>query len=96
MSAHDKITTMQERKLAIRQGGGPEKTKKQHESGKLTARERIDRLVDSGSFVEIDAFVEHRSVNSGWIKGRCRLMVLLPAMQQLMEGRYIFIPRILL
>ena len=68
MSAHDKITTMQERKLAIRQGGGPEKTKKQHESGKLTARERIDRLVDSGSFVEIDAFVEHRSVEFGMDK----------------------------
>ena len=68
MSAHDKITTMQERKLAIRQGGGPEKTKKQHESGKLTARDRIDRLVDSGSFVEIDAFVEHRSVEFGMDK----------------------------
>ena len=40
----------------------------QHESGKLTARERIDRLVDKGSFVEVDAFVEHRSVEFGMDK----------------------------
>jgi len=56
---------MQDRKLAIRQGGGPEKIQKQHDSGKLTARERIERLVDPGSFVELDAFVEHRSVEFG-------------------------------
>jgi methylmalonyl-CoA decarboxylase alpha subunit len=56
---------MQDRKLAIRQGGGPDKISKQHQSGKLTARERIERLVDNGSFVEVDAFVEHRSVDFG-------------------------------
>ena len=38
-------------------------------------------------------FVEHRSVEFRMDKGRCRLMVLLPAVQQLMEGRYIFIPK---
>ncbi len=53
---------MQDRKLSIRQGGGADRINKQHESGKLTARERIERLVDAGSFVEVDAFVEHRSV----------------------------------
>ena len=52
MSAHNKITTMQERKLAIRNGGGPEKINKQHESGKLTARERIDRLVDKEALLK--------------------------------------------
>mgnify|MGYP001168788428 FL=1 len=65
MSTYDKIRIMQDRKLAIRQGGGPERIQKQHESGKLTARERIERLVDPGSFVELDAFVEHRSVEFG-------------------------------
>jgi len=65
MSTYDKIRIMQDRKLAIRQGGGPEKIQKQHDSGKLTARERIERLVDPGSFVELDAFVEHRSVEFG-------------------------------
>jgi acetyl-CoA carboxylase carboxyltransferase component len=62
MSVYNKISTMQDRKLSIRQGGGADRINKQHESGKLTARERIERLVDAGSFVEVDAFVEHRSV----------------------------------
>jgi propionyl-CoA carboxylase beta chain len=42
-------------------GGGKERVEKQHEKGKLTARERINLLVDRDSFVEIDAFVTHRS-----------------------------------
>jgi len=40
-------------------GGGPERIEKQHAAGKLTARERIDLLVDEGTFEEIDMFVEH-------------------------------------
>ncbi|NLI59909.1 MAG: methylmalonyl-CoA carboxyltransferase [Clostridiales bacterium] len=63
MSVEKKIHEMQERKVAIRQGGGPERIEKQHQSGKLTARERIEKLVDPGSFVEIDAFVQHRSTD---------------------------------
>ncbi len=46
-------------------GGGPERIKKQHESGKLTARERIDLLLDPGSFVELDRFVTHRCTDFG-------------------------------
>lgn len=49
-------------------GGGAKSIEKQHAKGKLTARERIDRLMDPGSFVEIDAFVEHRCVNFGMEK----------------------------
>lgn len=41
-------------------GGGPERIAAQHKKGKLTARERIDFLVDEGSFVELDRFVTHR------------------------------------
>eukprot|EP01102_Stenamoeba_stenopodia_P001614 TRINITY_DN11451_c0_g1_i1.p1 TRINITY_DN11451_c0_g1~~TRINITY_DN11451_c0_g1_i1.p1 ORF type:complete len:558 (+),score=153.73 TRINITY_DN11451_c0_g1_i1:178-1851(+) len=44
-------------------GGGESRIKKQHEKGKLTARERIELLLDPGSFKEIDAFVEHRCVD---------------------------------
>lgn len=44
-----------------REGGGKERIEKQHDKGKLTARERINILVDRDSFVEIDAFVTHRS-----------------------------------
>ncbi|HWL87893.1 MAG TPA: carboxyl transferase domain-containing protein, partial [Polyangiaceae bacterium] len=46
-------------------GGGPERIKKQHEGGKLTARERIDLLLDPGSFVEIGRFVTHRCTDFG-------------------------------
>ncbi len=45
--------------------GGSVAVKKQHDSGKLTARERLDLLFDKGSFVEIDPFVKHRSSNFG-------------------------------
>ncbi len=60
MSTIDKLNDLQYRKSVIEQGGGAAKVKKQHESGKLTARERINLLMDEGSFVEIDAFVKHR------------------------------------
>lgn len=46
-------------------GGGPEKIKSQHSKGKLTARERLEVLLDTGSFEEIGMFVEHDCVNFG-------------------------------
>src|SRR5580658_6296615 len=46
-------------------GGGEERIKKQHEGGKLTARERIDLLIDPGSFIELDRFVTHRCTDFG-------------------------------
>ena len=46
-------------------GGGPEKIEKQHSAGKLTARERLDILFDSGSFVEIGGLIESRSGEPG-------------------------------
>ncbi|HBV67270.1 MAG TPA: methylmalonyl-CoA carboxyltransferase [Clostridiales bacterium] len=49
-------------------GGGQNAVNKQHENGKLTARERITKILDKNSFVEIDAFVEHRCVNFGMEK----------------------------
>jgi propionyl-CoA carboxylase beta chain len=48
------------RLAASRQGGGEERIRKQHEAGKLTAHERVDLLLDPGSFVEIDPHVVHR------------------------------------
>jgi len=51
-------------------GGGKERIDKQHEKGKLTARERIDLLLDKGSFEEIGAFVRHRSTDFGLEKQR--------------------------
>jgi propionyl-CoA carboxylase beta chain len=46
-------------------GGGADRIKKQHEGGKLTARERVDLLLDPGSFVEIGRFVVHRCSDFG-------------------------------
>ena len=46
-------------------GGGEKAIAKQHDKGKMTARERIDAVLDPGSFVEIDEFVEHRCTNFG-------------------------------
>jgi acetyl-CoA carboxylase carboxyltransferase component len=68
MSTEKKLIEMQDKKLTLQMGGGQDKINKQHEGGKLTARERIEKLVDPGSFVEIDAFVTHRCVEFGMDK----------------------------
>ncbi|MBL8939786.1 MAG: methylmalonyl-CoA carboxyltransferase, partial [Archangium sp.] len=47
------------------QGGGAERIARQHKDGKLTARERIDLLLDRGSFTELDKFVTHRATDFG-------------------------------
>lgn len=56
---------LQEMRDLSRLGGGEKRIASQHEKGKLTARERIEVLVDKGSFEEIDAFVKHRSHDFG-------------------------------
>src|SRR5690606_37536764 len=53
-----------------REGGGPERLRAQREGGRLTARERLEVLLDEESFVEIDAFVEHRSTEPGMAERR--------------------------
>lgn len=60
-----KLVELREHNENIKLGGGQKGIDKQHESGKLTARERILKLLDQGSFAEIDSFVEHRCVNFG-------------------------------
>ncbi len=60
MTADDLNQRLLQLREAARQGGGPEAIKEQHAKGKLTARERIDRLVDPGTFEEVDRFVTHR------------------------------------
>ena len=65
MGTVDKLTELQYRRSQIEKGGGEAKIKKQHDANKLTARERINMLLDEGSFVEIDAFVTHRCTEFG-------------------------------
>lgn len=62
LTNEQKIQQLREKKAKIKLGGGPKRVEKQHASGKLTARERIEKLLDPGSFVELDQFVIHRSV----------------------------------
>lgn len=62
---YERITELYDRKNDIELGGGWDKIEKQHEKGKLTARERIDILMDDNSFVELNAFVEHRNRDFG-------------------------------
>jgi acetyl-CoA carboxylase carboxyltransferase component len=63
-----KIEQLNQMRLKSAAGGGPARVEKQHKSGKLTARERLDLLLDPGSFREIDAFVVQRERNFGMDK----------------------------
>lgn len=63
-----KLEQLRKAKHEIALGGGEKRIAKQHESGKLTARERIHLLFDEGTFVELDAFVKHRCTNFGMEK----------------------------
>ena len=56
---------LHDKRQALHQGGGAERIDKQHQQGKLSARERISLLLDENTFQEIGAFVEHRSTNFG-------------------------------
>src|SRR6478752_3384234 len=62
---HEILRQLEEKRGAARAGGGPRRIKAQHEKGKLTARERVEILLDHGSFEEWDMFVEHRSHDFG-------------------------------
>ncbi len=59
--ADNKVKELKKRREQAKQGGGEKRIQKQHDKGKLTARERIDLLLDENSFEEIDPFVTHRS-----------------------------------
>ena len=63
-----KIQELIDKRATARLGGGEKAIAKQHERGKYTARERIDQLLDEGSFEELDMFVTHRSTNFGMEK----------------------------
>jgi len=63
-----KIQELIDKRAKARLGGGEKAIAKQHERGKYTARERIDQLLDEGSFEELDMFVTHRSTNFGMEK----------------------------
>jgi propionyl-CoA carboxylase beta chain len=65
MTLDPKIKQLRDLKEKAKQGGGEARIKVQHDKGKLTARERIELLLDEGSFRELDAFVTHRATEFG-------------------------------
>jgi len=69
----DRLKELRDKESKIKALGGPERVEKQHKSGKLTARERLDLLFDPGSFHELDLFVQHRATLFGMDK------VIIPA-----------------
>ena len=62
---HDILEQLERKRGAARLGGGDKRIAAQHAKGKLTARERLELLLDEGSFVELDRFVVHRSGDFG-------------------------------
>src|ERR671914_70487 len=65
MSMREKLELLDRRAAEAEQGGGAARLAAQHEKGKLSARERLELLLDEGSFVEFDRFVTHRSTDFG-------------------------------
>ena len=65
MASEDKIKQLLDKRELAKLGGGQKRIDSQHKKGKLTARERIDLLLDEGSFEEFDMFVSHRCTDFG-------------------------------
>jgi propionyl-CoA carboxylase beta chain len=65
MTNKTRIQTLRKRKALSRLGGGQDRIDAQHKKGRLTARERIDLLLDKGSFREVDTFIVHRTDDFG-------------------------------
>lgn len=68
MSREAKLEKLATKRQEVLLGGGEKKIEKQHQNGKMTARERIAALLDEGSFVELDQFVTHRGTQFGMDK----------------------------
>ncbi|MDY6915591.1 MAG: acyl-CoA carboxylase subunit beta [Candidatus Cloacimonadota bacterium] len=68
MKVSEKLEMLKKREEKVKQMGGEKRVKKQHDKGKLTARERIELLFDKGTFREIDMLAHHRSTNFGMDK----------------------------
>ena len=65
---YEKIDELMDRKRKVELGGGDARIDAQHNRGKLTARERIDLLLDENTFVELNTFIQHRATNFGMDK----------------------------
>ena len=85
----EKIQVLNQMKVDSKQGGGQPRIDQQHSRGKLTPRERIDLLMDDGTFQEMDAFVTHRSTDFG-LEDRKFLGDAVVTGYGMVDGRQIF------
>src|SRR5512141_2747206 len=70
METEDRLEELRRRRARAQAGGGAERQARQHEAGKLTARERLAQLLDPDSFVELDMLVTHRCRDFGMERQR--------------------------
>jgi len=73
-SQQRRIAELRRRSEEAETGGGPERREREHKAGKLTARERINLLLDEGSFEELDKFVRHHCTDLQWKRSAPRAM----------------------
>ena len=69
-NSYDPLTELSRRRAEAEAGGGAERRERQHNEGKLSARERVELLLDEGTFEEIDAFVKHHCTDFGMAEQR--------------------------
>jgi len=69
-SAREDLRELHARRQSIKEGGGVKLQEKQRSQGKMTARERIDYLIDPGTFVEFDLFAKHIGIELGLTRPR--------------------------
>lgn len=90
MAIEDKIKELMQMREKARLGGGEKRIESQHKKGKYTARERIDLLLDEGSFEEFDMFVSHRCIDFG-LEGQEYLSDGVVTGYGTIDGRLVFI-----
>lgn len=90
MAIQDKIKELMDKRDQARLGGGEKRIESQHKKGKLTARERIDMLLDEGSFEEFDMFVSHRCIDFG-LKGQDYLSDGVVTGYGTIDGRLVYV-----
>ena len=85
-----KLDQLQDMREQSRQGGGERRIQQQHDKGKMTARERINALLDEGTFQEIDPFVTHRATDFGMADNKVLADAVVTGHGKV-EGRQIFV-----
>lgn len=90
MAIEEKIKELMSMRERARLGGGEKRIESQHKKGKLTARERIDILLDEGSFEEFDMFVSHRCIDFG-LKGQDYLSDGVVTGYGTIDGRLVYV-----